>query len=165
MHGRHAVPIDVHLMVKPVDRIVPDFAKAGANFISFHPEASDARDRTLQLIQRPRAARPGWCSIPATPLDVLDHVLGQARPRPAHVGEPGLRRAAFIPSALPKIARCAQAHRRAAGATSGSRSTAASRPTTSREVADAGADTFVAGTAIFGQPDYRRRRARCGRGR
>ena len=102
-------PIDVHLMVKPVDRIVPDFARAGANIISFHPEATEHVDRTIGLIQE-SGCKAGLVFNPATPLDWLDHTLGQARPRADHVGQPGLRRAAVHPRARStSCARCAGA--------------------------------------------------------
>ena len=103
-------PLDVHLMVKPVDRIVPDFAKAGATYISFHPEASEHVDRTIELI-REHGCKPGLVLNPATPLDCLDYTLHEARPGAADVGEPGLRRAEVHPRRARQGARRAQAHR------------------------------------------------------
>lgn len=96
------VPIDVHLMVKPVDRIIPDFAKAGANIISFHPEASEHIDRTLQLIHD-NGCKAGLVFNPATPLDYLLHVMDKLDPDPHHVGQPRFRRPVVIPHALKKI--------------------------------------------------------------
>ena len=152
-----SVPIDVHLMVKPVDRIVPDFAKAGASFISFHPEASEHVDRTIGLI-REHGCRPGLAFNPATPLDWLMHVVDQLDLVLIMSVNPGFGGQSFIPHALEKI----RAARKLVDA-------AIER--TGREIllevdggvktdnigaiAAAGADTFVAGSAIFGQGDYR----------
>ncbi len=94
-HGVKA-PIDVHLMVRPVDRLVPDFAKAGATYISFHPEATEHVDRTIGLI-RELGCKPGLVFNPATPLDCLDYVLDKTRSGAADVGEPGLRRSGIHP--------------------------------------------------------------------
>jgi len=150
-HGVTA-PIDVHLMVEPVDRIVPDFAKAGATEISFHPEASRHVHRTLQLI-RASGCRPGLVLNPATPVDVLDWVL----PELDHVllmsVNPGFGGQSFIPSTLDKlrvvrgmIDRCGKPIRLEIDG--------GVKPDNIGEIAAAGADTFVAGSAIFGHPDY-----------
>ena len=109
-HGITA-PLDVHLMVKPVDRIVPDFAKAGATYISFHPEASDHVDRTIELI-REHGCKPGLVLNPATPLDVPRSHAEEARPRAADVREPGLRRTEVHSRACSTRCARAQAHRR-----------------------------------------------------
>lgn len=147
-----AVPIDVHLMVKPVDRIIPDFAKAGASWISFHPEASEHIDRTLSLI-REQGCRAGLVFNPATPLSWLDHVMDKVDMVLLMSVNPGFGGQAFIPSALPKL-REARARIDASGRAirleiDGGVSTA-----NIREIARAGADTFVAGSAIYGSKDY-----------
>jgi len=154
---RHAsVPIDVHLMVKPVDRIVPDFAKAGAAIISFHPEASEHVDRTLGLI-RECGCKAGLVFNPATPLDWLDHVIDKLDLVLIMSVNPGFGGQSFIPQALPKLA-AARARIDAAMQRTG-------RPILLEvdggvkidniaAIARAGADTFVAGSAIFGTPDY-----------
>ncbi|HTM71543.1 MAG TPA: ribulose-phosphate 3-epimerase [Luteimonas sp.] len=150
-HGVTA-PIDVHLMVEPVDRIVPDFARAGATEISFHPEASRHVHRTIQLI-RASGCRPGLVLNPATPVDVLDWVL----PELDHVllmsVNPGFGGQSFIPSTLEKlrvvrgmIDRCGKPIRLEIDG--------GVKPDNIGEIAAAGADTFVAGSAIFGHPDY-----------
>jgi ribulose-phosphate 3-epimerase len=150
-HGVTA-PIDVHLMVEPVDRIVPDFARAGATEISFHPEASRHVHRTLQLI-RASGCRPGLVLNPATPVDVLDWVL----PELDHVllmsVNPGFGGQSFIPSTLEKlrvvrgmIDRCGKPIRLEIDG--------GVKPDNIGEIAAAGADTFVAGSAIFGHPEY-----------
>ncbi len=150
-HGVTA-PIDVHLMVKPVDRIIPDFAKAGASWISFHPEASEHIDRTLSLI-REQGCRAGLVFNPATPLSWLDHVMDKVDMVLLMSVNPGFGGQAFIPSALPKL-REARARIDASGRAirleiDGGVSTA-----NIREIARAGADTFVAGSAIYGSKDY-----------
>ncbi len=150
-HGVKA-PIDVHLMVKPVDRIIPDFAAAGATYISFHPEATEHVDRTLQLI-RERGCKSGLVFNPATPLDWLEHVLDKVDLVLLMSVNPGFGGQQFIESMLPKIAAVRSLIDRA-GERFGSRSTAASRSRTSASIAAAGADTFVAGSAIFGAADY-----------
>ena len=109
-HGVKA-PIDVHLMVKPVDRIIPDFAKAGASIISFHPEASEHVDRTIALI-REHGCQPGLVFNPATPLDYLDHTLDQIDLVLIMSVNPGFGGQKFIPGALGKLKRSAAAHRR-----------------------------------------------------
>ena len=145
-------------MVKPVDRIVPDFAKAGASIISFHPEASEHVDRTIGLIHD-SGCKAGLVFNPATPLSCLDHVLDKLDLVLIMSVNPGLRRPVVHSRGAGQARARARAHRcsrsRARAARSGSRSTAASRSTTSRAIAKAGADTFVAGSAIFGTKDYR----------
>ncbi len=126
------VPIDVHLMVKPVDRIVPDFAKAGANIISFHPEGSEHIDRTLQLI-RDHGCKAGLVFNPATPLDYLDHVMDKLDLILIMSVNPGFGGQSFIPEALQENRRGAPAHRPTPAARSCWKSTAASRSTTSRK--------------------------------
>jgi ribulose-phosphate 3-epimerase len=147
------VPIDVHLMVKPVDRIIPDFAKAGANIISFHPEASEHIDRTLQLI-RDQGCKAGLVFNPATPLDYLDHVMDKLDLILIMSVNPGFGGQSFIPQALKKIA----AVRRmidASGHEIMLEVDGGVKVDNIAEVAKAGADTFVAGSAIFGKPDYK----------
>ena len=155
---RHAtVPIDVHLMVKPVDRIIPDFAKAGASMMSFHPEASEHIDRTIGLI-RDCGCRAGLVFNPATPLDWLDHTLDKLDLVLIMSVNPGFGGQSFIPQALPKI----EAVRRRIDAVQ----QRTGRPILLEvdggikvdniaAVARAGADTFVAGSAIFGATDYK----------
>lgn len=151
------VPIDVHLMVKPVDRIVPDFAKAGANLISFHPEASEHIDRTIGLI-REHGCRPGLVFNPATPLHFLDHVLDKIDLVLIMSVNPGFGGQSFIPQALDKL-RAARAridrHREETGREVLLQVDGGVKIDNIREIAQAGADTFVAGSAIFGKPDYR----------
>ncbi|MCM1513000.1 MAG: ribulose-phosphate 3-epimerase [Oxalobacter formigenes] len=147
-----SVPVDVHLMVKPVDRIIPDFAQAGANIISFHPEASEHIDRTLQLI-RGNGCRAGLAFNPATPLSCLPHVIDKVDLVLIMSVNPGFGGQTFISHALKKIEAARQLIRESgrdillevdggihAGNIAG--------------IARAGADTFVSGSAIFGQPDY-----------
>ena len=152
-----SVPIDVHLMVEPVDRIVPDFAKAGATYISFHPEASRHVDRTIGLI-RESGCRPGLVFNPSTPLEWLDWTIDKLDLVLLMSVNPGFGGQAFLPHTLAKLA---DARRRVDAA----------RERTGREIllevdggvkvdnigaiAKAGADTFVAGSAIFGAKDYR----------
>jgi len=152
------VPIDVHLMVKPVDRIIPDFAKAGANIITFHPEASEHIDRSLQLI-RDNGCKAGLVFNPATPLHYLDHVMDKIDIILIMSVNPGFGGQSFIPEALQKIAAVR------------SRIDAYLALNPGHEImlevdggikvdniaaaAKAGADTFVAGSAIFGVPDYK----------
>ena len=144
--------IDVHLMVSPVDRIVPDFAKAGANIISFHPEASDHVDRTLSLI-REHGCKAGLVFNPATPLVWLDHALEKLDLVLLMSVNPGFGGQQFIPSALPKIA---EARRRiaAAGRDIWLEVDGGVKTENIAEIARAGADTFVSGSAIFGAKDY-----------
>jgi ribulose-phosphate 3-epimerase len=147
------VPIDVHLMVKPVDRIVPDFAKAGANIISFHPEASEHIDRTIGLIKE-HGCKAGLVFNPATPLDYLDHVLDKLDLVLIMSVNPGFGGQAFIPGALAKLAavrkRIDQSGRDIWLEVDGGVKT-----DNIAEIARAGADTFVAGSAIFGTKDYK----------
>jgi ribulose-phosphate 3-epimerase len=151
---RHGVkaPIDVHLMVKPVDRIVPDFAKAGASLISFHPEASEHVHRTIQLIKA-SGCKAGLVFNPATPLDVLDHVLGDLDLVLIMSVNPGFGGQSFIPGALAKLARV-RAMIDASGRDIRLEVDGGVKPDNIGAIAAAGADTFVAGSAIFGQPDY-----------
>lgn len=150
-HGVTA-PIDVHLMVRPVDRIVPDFAKAGASYISFHPEASEHIDRTIELI-RESGCRPGLVLNPATPLHWLDYTLDKLDLVLLMSVNPGFAGQKFIPYTLDKLREVRR------------RIDASGRPVRLEidggvkvdnigAIAAAGADTFVAGSAIFGAPDY-----------
>ena len=146
-------PIDVHLMVRPVDRIVPDFAKAGANIISFHPEASDHVHRTIGLI-RDHGCKAGLVFNPATPLDYLDHVIGELDLILIMSVNPGFGGQKFIPEALKKLA-AARARVQAAGRDIWLEVDGGVKVENIAEVARAGADTFVAGSAIFGSKDYK----------
>ena len=150
-HGVTA-PIDVHLMVEPVDRIVPDFAKAGASLISFHPEASKHVHRTIQLI-RAEGCQAGLVLNPATPVDVLDYVLEELDLVLLMSVNPGFGGQAFIPSALDKLRRVRE-RIDATGKPIRLEIDGGVKPDNIREIAAAGADTFVAGSAIFGRPDY-----------
>jgi ribulose-phosphate 3-epimerase len=150
-HGVTA-PIDVHLMVKPVDRIVPDFAKAGATYISFHPEASEHVDRTVQLI-RSLGCKPGLVLNPATPLNCLDYVLDQLDLVLIMSVNPGFGGQSFIPSALDKL-RAVRERIDRSGRAVRLEIDGGVKPDNIGAIAAAGADTFVAGSAIFGQPDY-----------
>ena len=150
-HGVTA-PIDVHLMVKPVDRIVPDFAQAGATTISFHPEASEHVDRTIQLI-RSHGCKPGLVFNPATPLHYLDHVLDQLDLVLIMSVNPGFGGQSFIPSALDKL-RKVRALIDASGRDIRLEVDGGVKVDNIASIAAAGADTFVAGSAIFGKPDY-----------
>jgi ribulose-phosphate 3-epimerase len=147
------VPIDVHLMVKPVDRIIPDFAEAGANIISFHPEASEHVDRTLALIHD-HGCQAGLVFNPATPLHYLDHVMDKVDLILIMSVNPGFGGQSFIPTALQKIA----AVRKLIDATGRDillEVDGGIKVDNIAAAAAAGADTFVAGSAIFGQADYR----------
>jgi len=146
-------PIDVHLMVKPVDRIVPDFAKAGATWITFHPEASEHVDRTIGLI-REHGCRPGLVLNPATPVNWLDHVLEKIDMVLLMSVNPGFGGQSFIPTALPKIARVREMIDRC-GRDVRLEVDGGVKVDNVAAVAAAGADTFVAGSAIFGSADYR----------
>ncbi|HET8690783.1 MAG TPA: ribulose-phosphate 3-epimerase [Steroidobacteraceae bacterium] len=150
-HGVKA-PIDVHLMVEPVDRIVPDFAEAGATWISFHPEASRHVDRTIQLI-RSCGCRPGIVLNPATPLAWLDHVLDSVDLVLLMSVNPGFGGQQFIESAIGKLA---EARRRidACGREVRLEIDGGVKLDNIGRIARAGADTFVAGSAIFGSKDY-----------
>jgi ribulose-phosphate 3-epimerase len=147
------VPIDVHLMVKPVDRIVPDFARAGADLISFHPEASEHVDRTIALI-RDHGCRPGLVFNPATPLAWLEHTLERIDLVLIMSVNPGFGGQQFIASMLPKIA---EVRRRidASGRDVWLEVDGGVKTDNIGAIAAAGADTFVAGSAIFGAGDYR----------
>jgi len=145
-------PIDVHLMVKPVDRIVPDFAKAGANIITFHPEASDHVDRTLSLI-RDSGCQGGLVFNPATPLDYLDYVLDKIDVVLLMSVNPGFGGQKFIPATLAK-AKQARARLDAYEKESGRRIRleidGGVNPSNIAEIARAGVDSFVAGSAVYG---------------
>jgi len=147
-----SVPLDVHLMVSPVDRLVVDFAKAGANIISFHPEASEHVDRTLSLI-REQGCKAGLVFNPATPLAWLDHTLEKLDLVLIMSVNPGFGGQQFIPSVLPKIA---EARRRiaAAGGDIWLEVDGGVKSDNIADIARAGADTFVAGSAIFGAKNY-----------
>ena len=145
-------PIDVHLMVKPVDRIVPDFAEAGATSISFHPEASEHIDRTIQLIHE-SGCKAGLVFNPATPLNVLDYVLDQIDIVLVMSVNPGFGGQSFIPSALEKLRRARERIDRS-GRDIRLEIDGGVKPDNIAEIAAAGADTFVAGSAIFGHSDY-----------
>jgi ribulose-phosphate 3-epimerase len=151
-----SVPIDVHLMVKPVDRIVPDFAKAGAAIVSFHPEASAHVDRTIDLI-RECGCKAGLAFNPATPLDWLDHTIDKLDLVLVMSVNPGFGGQSFIPAALAKI-RLARLRIDAAQQRTGRRIAlevdGGVKIDNIAAIARAGADTFVAGSAIFGTPDY-----------
>ena len=151
-HGVTA-PIDVHLMVKPVDRIIPDFAKAGATWITFHPEASEHVDRTLQLI-REHGCRPGLVFNPATPLSWLDHVIDKIDMILIMSVNPGFGGQKFIPSALDKLRRARELID-ASGRDIRLEIDGGVKVENIAEIARAGADTFVAGSAIFGAQDYK----------
>ena len=148
--------IDVHLMVRPVDRIVPDFARAGANIISFHPEASDHVDRTLGLI-REFGCKAGLVLNPATPLSCLDHVMGRLDLILIMSVNPGFGGQKFIPGTLDKLkavrARI-DAHKARGGQEIWLEVDGGVKVDNIGAIAAAGADTFVAGSAIFGAPDY-----------
>ncbi|MDE2427491.1 MAG: ribulose-phosphate 3-epimerase [Burkholderiales bacterium] len=146
------VPIDVHLMVKPVDRIIPDFAKAGANIISFHPEGSEHIDRSLQLI-RDHGCKAGLVLNPATPLNVLEHVMDKLDLILLMSVNPGFGGQSFIPHTLKKITAVRQMID-ACGRDIMLEVDGGIKIDNIAEVAAAGADTFVAGSAIFGKPDY-----------
>jgi len=149
------IPIDVHLMVRPVDRIVPDFAKAGANIITFHPEASDHVDRTLALI-REAGCEAGLVFNPATPLTWLDHVMDKVDMILLMSVNPGFGGQAFLPSALPKLREARKridAHMAAGGRAVRLEVDGGVKVDNIAAIAAAGADTFVAGSAVFGARD------------
>ena len=150
-HGVTA-PIDVHLMVQPVDRIVPDFAEAGASVISFHPEASNHVHRTIQLIKS-HGCRAGLVLNPATPVEVLDWVLEDLDLVLVMSVNPGFGGQAFIPSALDKL-RAVRKKIDATGKAIRLEIDGGVKADNIGEIAAAGADTFVAGSAIFNAPDY-----------
>jgi len=151
-HGVKA-PIDVHLMVKPVDRIVPDFAKAGASLISFHPEASEHVDRTIGLI-KDSGCKAGLVFNPATSLSYLDYVLDKLDLVLIMSVNPGFGGQSFIPTALDKL-RLARERIDASGREIRLEIDGGVKPDNIAEIARAGADTFVAGSAIFNEKDYR----------
>lgn len=151
-HGVTA-PIDVHLMVKPVDRIIPDFAQAGATWISFHPEASEHVDRTIGLIHE-HGCKAGLVFNPATPLNWLDHVLDELDFILIMSVNPGFGGQKFIRSALPKLQQVRE-RIRASGRDIRLEIDGGVKVDNIAEIARAGADTFVAGSAIFGAKDYR----------
>ncbi len=145
-------PIDVHLMVEPVDRIIPDFAKAGASYITFHPEASRHVDRSLELI-REQGCKAGLVFNPATPLDWLNHVINKVDMVLIMSVNPGFGGQKFIPSALTKL-REARKIIEASGQEIRLQIDGGVKVDNIGEIAAAGADTFVAGSAIFGSEDY-----------
>ena len=147
------VPIDVHLMVKPVDRIVPDFAEAGANIISFHPEASEHVDRTIGLIKS-CGCKAGLVFNPATPLSYLDHVIDKLDLVLIMSVNPGFGGQAFIPEALNKL-RATRERIAASRRDIWLEVDGGVKVENLAEIARAGADTFVAGSAIFGAKDYK----------
>jgi len=151
-HGVTA-PIDVHLMVKPVDRIVPDFAQAGASLISFHPEASEHVDRTLQLIKS-HGCQAGLVFNPATSLSYLDYVLDKIDLILIMSVNPGFGGQSFIPAALEKLRRARELIDRS-GRSIRLEVDGGVKVDNIAQIAQAGADTFVAGSAIFGHQDYR----------
>ncbi|HEY5719721.1 MAG TPA: ribulose-phosphate 3-epimerase [Gammaproteobacteria bacterium] len=150
-HGVSA-PIDVHLMVQPVDRIIPDFAAAGADYITFHPEASAHVDRTLQLIHD-QGCKSGLVFNPATPLDVLEWVIDKVDMVLIMSVNPGFGGQSFIPAALDKLRR-ARGIIDASGRAIRLEIDGGVKVDNIRAIAEAGADTFVAGSAIFNTPDY-----------
>ncbi|HKV96281.1 MAG TPA: ribulose-phosphate 3-epimerase [Gammaproteobacteria bacterium] len=146
------LPIDVHLMVKPVDRIIPDFAEAGASYITFHPEASEHVDRSLQLI-RDHGCKAGLVFNPATPLDYLHYVMDKLDMVLVMSVNPGFAGQSFIASALDKL-RDARRLIDQSGRAIRLEIDGGVKVDNIREIATAGADTFVAGSAIFGTKDY-----------
>ena len=150
-HGVTA-PIDVHLMVEPVDRIIPDFAKAGASHISFHPEASRHVNRSVQLIKS-LGCQAGLVLNPATPVDVLDYMLDEIDYVLLMSVNPGFGGQSFIASTLDKL-RVVRARIDASGRPMRLEVDGGVKPDNIGEIARAGADSFVAGSAIFSQPDY-----------
>ena len=146
--------LDVHLMIKPVDRIIPDFAAAGASYITFHPEASEHVDRSLQLI-RDNGCKSGLVFNPATPLDVLEHVMDKVDMILLMSVNPGFGGQSFINSALDKL-RTARKLIDDSGRDIRLEIDGGVKIDNIREIAEAGADTFVAGSAIFGSNDYQK---------
>lgn len=151
-HGVTA-PLDIHLLVSPVDRIIPDFAKAGATYITFHPEASPHLDRSLQLI-RDSGCKSGLVFNPATPLNYLQYVMGKIDMVLLMSVNPGFGGQSFLPSALPKL-REARRLIDESGFDIRLEIDGGIKIDNIRESALAGADTFVSGTGIFGSPNYR----------
>ncbi len=150
-HGVKA-PIDVHLMVKPVDRLIGDFAQAGATYITFHPEASEHVDRSLQLI-RSSGCKSGLVFNPATPLDVLQYVMDKVDMILLMSVNPGFGGQSFIPSALKKLTQARQLIQES-GLEIRLEIDGGVKIDNIRAIAEAGADTFVAGSAIFNTPNY-----------
>ncbi|MDP7592205.1 MAG: ribulose-phosphate 3-epimerase [Litorilituus sp.] len=146
-------PIDVHLMVKPVDSLIPEFAKAGANIITFHPEGSDHIDRTLQLI-RDHGCKAGLALNPATPLHCLDFVMDKLDVILLMSVNPGFGGQSFIPSTLDKL-RLVKEKIKLSGRDIRLEVDGGVKASNIAEIAQAGADMFVAGSAIFSQPDYK----------
>ncbi|MGR5464659.1 ribulose-phosphate 3-epimerase [Photobacterium damselae] len=146
-------PIDVHLMVKPIDRIIPDFAKAGASMITFHVEATEHLDRTLQLIKE-HGCKAGVVFNPATPLHHLDYIMDKIDMILLMSVNPGFGGQSFIPATLDKLR---EVRRRIdeSGYDIRLEIDGGVKVDNIREIAEAGADMFVAGSAIFGQPDYK----------
>ena len=151
-HGIEA-PIDVHLMVKPVDRIIPEFADAGATYITFHPEATEHVDRSLQLV-RDHGCKSGLVFNPATPLELLSHVMDKIDMLLIMSVNPGYGGQSFIPEALAKL-RAARALIDSSGRDICLEIDGGVKVDNIAEIAAAGADTFVAGSAIFEAGDYR----------
>ena len=151
-HGVTA-PIDVHLMVKPVDRIIPDFAKAGASYITFHPEASEHVDRSLGLIKE-NGCKTGLVFNPSTSLSYLDHVMDKVDMILLMSVNPGFGGQSFIPSALDKL-RTVRKMIDESGRDIRLEIDGGVKVDNIREIAEAGADTFVAGSAIFNTDDYK----------
>ena len=146
-------PLDVHLMIKPVDRIIPEFAAAGANYITFHPEASEHLDRSLQLV-RDNGCKSGLVFNPATPLDCLEYVMDKVDMILLMSVNPGFGGQSFIPSALDKL----KAARKLIDDSDYDirlEIDGGVKVDNIREIAEAGADTFVAGSAIFNSDDYK----------
>jgi len=152
---RHGVtaPIDVHLMVKPVDRIIPDFAKAGASYITFHPEASEHIDRTVALIKE-QGCKAGLVFNPATPLHYLDHVIDQLDMVLLMSVNPGFGGQSFIPSSLEKL-RVVRKMIDDKNLNTRLEIDGGVKTDNIRDIASAGADTFVAGSAIFNTDNYK----------
>lgn len=146
-------PIDVHLMVKPVDRMITEFAKAGATYITFHPEASEHIDRSLQLI-KDLGCKAGLVFNPATPLHLMDHVMDKLDMVLLMSVNPGYGGQSFIPHTLDKLKE-ARAKIDASGLPIRLEIDGGVKETNIKEIAEAGADTFVAGSAIFNKPDYK----------
>ncbi len=150
-----SIPIDVHLMVKPVDAIIPMFAKAGANIITFHPEASDHIDRSLQLI-RDNGCKAGLVLNPATPVECLEYVMDKLDMILLMSVNPGFGGQSFIPSTLTKLKKVRtliDAHKAKGGQDIWLEVDGGVKADNIAEIAAAGADTFVAGSAVFGAKD------------
>jgi ribulose-phosphate 3-epimerase len=155
LRKKTALPLDVHLMVSPVDRVAADFARAGANLITFHPEASDHIDRSLQAI-RDAGCKAGLVFNPGTPLHFLDHVMNRLDMILLMSVNPGFGGQSFIASALPKlreVRRRIDAHVDAGGQPIWLEVDGGVKADNIAQIAAAGADTFVAGSAVFGAPD------------